>query len=83
MVNQLDQELQEVFAGEIEVDESYFGSTRKVKRGRGSAGKVPVFRLLKHGDKVYIKITTKASGLTLKPIIAHKVIPALLLFKKC
>ena len=34
-------------AGEIEVDESYFGGHRKGKRGRGAAGKVPVFGLLK------------------------------------
>ncbi len=31
------------FTGEIELDESYFGGTRKGKRGRGAAGKVPVF----------------------------------------
>ncbi len=30
-------------AGEIEADESYFGGTRKGKRGRGGAGKVPVY----------------------------------------
>ena len=33
--------------------ESYFGGKRKGKRGRGSAGKVPVFGILKHGGKVY------------------------------
>ena len=32
-----------VFGGEVEADESYFGGKRKGKRGRGSAGKVPVF----------------------------------------
>ncbi len=32
-----------LFEGEIEVDESYFGGSRKGKRGRGAAGKVPVF----------------------------------------
>lgn len=37
----LEQESQEVFGGEIEVDESYFGGARKGKRGRGSAGKHP------------------------------------------
>jgi transposase len=31
------------FSGEIEVDESYFGGRRKGKRGRGAAGKVPVW----------------------------------------
>jgi transposase len=29
--------------GLVEVDESYFGGVRKGKRGRGAAGKVPVF----------------------------------------
>jgi transposase len=42
--------------GEIEVDESYFGGHRKGKRGRGAAGKVPVFGLLKRGGKVYAKV---------------------------
>ena len=32
--------------GEFEVDESYFGGARKGKRGRGAAGKVPVFGIL-------------------------------------
>ena len=36
-------------AGETEVDESYSGGRRKGKRGRGAAGKVPVFGLLKRG----------------------------------
>ena len=31
------------FDGAIEVDESYFEGQRKGKRGRGAAGKVPVF----------------------------------------
>lgn len=33
-------------AEEIELDESYFGGVRKGKRGRGAAGKVPVFGIL-------------------------------------
>jgi transposase len=33
----------ERFCGRIEMDESYFGGVRKGKRGRGAAGKVPVF----------------------------------------
>ena len=39
-------ENESTFAGEIEVDESYFGGHRKGKRGRGAAGKVPVFGIL-------------------------------------
>ena len=40
---QLALDSEEVFKGEIEVDESCFGGIRKGKRGRGAAGKVPVF----------------------------------------
>src|SRR5258708_36910916 len=39
------------FAGEIEVDESYFGGVRKGPRGRGAAGKVPAFAPLTRGGK--------------------------------
>jgi transposase len=35
----------ELLGGEVEADESYFGGVRKGKRGRGAAGKVPVFGL--------------------------------------
>ena len=45
-------ESHEVFDGEIEVDESYFGGRRKGKRGHGAAGKIPVFGLLKRGGRV-------------------------------
>jgi len=61
--------------GEIEVDESYFGGHRKGKRGRGAAGKVPVFGLLKRGGKVYAKVIPNAKGKTLKAIIDTKVVP--------
>ena len=43
----------EKLEGEIEVDESYFGGARKGNRGRGAAGKVPVFGLLKRNGKVF------------------------------
>ena len=63
------------FDGEIEVDESYFGGVRKGKRGRGSAGKVPVFGILKRGGKVYTQIIPDASGATLMPIMQDKIKP--------
>ena len=69
----LELESDEVVGGEIEVDESYFGGRRKGKRGRGSAGKVPVFGLLKRGGKVYTKIIADARSATLMPIIKRKV----------
>ncbi len=52
-----------MFDGEVEADESYFGGQRKGKRGRGAAGKVAVFRLLKRNGKVsfavrYVRFVT-------------------------
>lgn len=64
-----------LMGGEIEVDESYFGGRRKGKRGRGAAGKVPVFGLLKRGGKVYVVIIPNARSDTLFPIIRDKVRP--------
>jgi len=63
------------FFGEIEVDESYFGGVRKGKRGRGAAGKVPVFGLLKRGGKVYTKVIQDVRSKTLKAIIDDHVVP--------
>ncbi|HSW73540.1 MAG TPA: IS1595 family transposase [Candidatus Limnocylindria bacterium] len=64
-----------VFEGEVEADESYFGGKRKGKRGRGAAGKIPVFGLLKRGGKVFAEIIPDAKGKTLIPIIKERVIP--------
>ena len=79
----LDQESPEVFEGEIEVDESYFGGHRKGKRGRGAAGKVPVFGLLKRGGKVYTKIIPNASSEILMPIIDRKIVPDSIVYSDC
>ena len=63
------------FSGEVEVDESYFGGHRKGKRGRGAAGKVPVFGLLKRGGKVYTTMIPNAQRATLLPIIERMILP--------
>jgi transposase-like protein len=57
------------------VVKSYFGGVRKGKRGRGAAGKVPVFGLLKRGGKVYTKVIQDVRGKTLKAIIDDHVVP--------
>ena len=80
---QVEQEASEVVGGEIEVDESYFGGRRKGQRGRGAAGKVPVFGLLKRGGKVYTKIIPDAKSNTLMPIIENKVIPDSIVYSDC
>jgi transposase-like protein len=61
-------------SGEIEVDESYFGARRvRGKRGRGAAGKTPVFGLLKRGGKVFVTVVASCSRAALMPIIEGKV----------
>ena len=72
---ELEAESEAMFGVEIEVDESYFGGRQKGKRGRGAAGKIPVFGLLKRGGKVYTRVIPDAAGKTLVPIIERKVTP--------
>ena len=62
-------------SGEGEADESYFGGFRKGKRGRGAAGKIVVFGLLKRSGKVYTAIIPDARTETLMPIIEEQVEP--------
>jgi transposase len=68
-------ELHSPLGGEVEADESYFGGRRKGPRGRGAAGKVPVFGLLKRHGKVYTRIVEDVSRKTLRQIIRTKVVP--------
>jgi len=79
----LELETPERFSGEIEVDESYFGGHRKGKRGRGAAGKVAVFGLLKRNGKVHVVIIPNASSQTLIPIIRQKVRPDSIVYTDC
>ena len=59
--------------GEFELDESYFGAKRiRGKRGRGAAGKTPVFGLLKRNGKVYVTIVPNCTREELMPIIQGK-----------
>ena len=75
IVEQLAMVEHEVFDGAVELDESYFGGVRKGRRGRGAAGKVVVFGLLKRGGKVYAKVVDNARTATLMPVIQRKVAP--------
>lgn len=47
---------QDLFDGEIELDESYFGGKRKGKRGRGAHNKVPVFGILERNGTVLVEV---------------------------
>jgi transposase len=71
----LELQAEEMLGGEIELDESYFGGHRKGKRGRGAAGKVIVFGILKRDDRVFTKVVTDTKANTLMPIIINKIAP--------
>lgn len=71
------------FTGEVEVEESYIGGIRKGKRGRGAAGKVPVFGILKRGGKVYTQVIPDANSKTLMPIIQEKIQPDSIVYTDC
>ena len=69
------QETEKALQGEFEVDESYFGAKRiRGKRGRGAAGKTPVFGVLKRDGNVYTQIIKRCSRDELMPIIQGKIL---------
>ena len=62
-------------SGEFELDESYFGAHRvRGKRGRGAAGKTPVFGILKRNGKVFVSVVRNCSREELLPIIEGKIL---------
>ena len=73
----------ELFDGEIELDESYFGGIRKGKRGRGTGGKTAVFGLLKRNDKVYTFVVKDTKTDTLMPSITSKIKPDSIVYTDC
>jgi transposase len=64
----MEQKEHEVFDGAVELDENYFGGVHKGKRGRGAAGKVAVFDILKRGGKVYTKAVHDTGTEALMPL---------------
>jgi hypothetical protein len=47
-------------SGEIELGEFYFGDRRKGNRGRGAAGKTPVFGILERDGRVHVSVVADA-----------------------
>lgn len=62
-----------LLAGEVEVDESYFGGRRKGKRGRGAAGKVPVFGILERDGRVWVQAVPDVRAETVMGLTVRKV----------
>jgi len=57
-------EYPEVLRG-VEADGSYFGGRRKGRRGRGAAGKVPVFGILERRGRVSVTVVPNVTAQTL------------------
>ena len=79
----LEAESEHFMAGEIELDESYFGGVRKGKRGRGAAGKMIVFGILKRGGRVYTKVIDDTESSTLMPIIQRQITLDSIVYTDC
>ena len=61
--------------GEIVVHERYVGGVPNARRGRGAAGKVPVFGLLKRNGRVYTTMLPDTRAHTLVGIIRDRIQP--------
>lgn len=61
-------------AGEVELDESYFGPRRvRGKPGRGASGKTIVFGIFERGGRVYTEIVPDCARKTLRAVIRGRV----------
>jgi transposase len=61
----LAQEAPGLLRREVEADESYLGGVRKGNRGRGAAGKIPVFGILERQGRVVVTVVPNVTGKTL------------------
>ena len=67
-------ERQSPLAGDVEVDESYFGPRRvRGKKGRGAGGKTIVFGIYKRNGKVYTRIIPNVGRKAIQDIITGKI----------
>ena len=62
-----------LLGGEVELDESYFGGRRKGRRGRGAAGKIPVFGILERDGLVSVQVVPDVKAETLLQLTVKKV----------
>ena len=76
--------IREVIAYHLEQEShKIFDGVRKGKRGRGAAGKVAVFGILKRGGKVYTKVVGDTKSETLMPLITRKISPDSVVYTDC
>lgn len=67
-------------SGEVEMDETYVGGRRKGKRGRGAAGKVPVFGMLERAGKVVVEAVPDVKEKTLMALVTENIEPGSLTY---
>ena len=67
------EDAKDLLGGEIELDEAYFGGRRKGNRGRGAAGKVPVFGILERDGLVHVSVVPNVTAETLLGLTVKKV----------
>lgn len=67
-------------SGEVEMDETYVGGKRKGKRGRGAAGKVPVFGMLERAGMVRVEVVPNVKEETLMALVTQHVEPGSLTY---
>jgi transposase len=70
-------------SGEIELDESYFGGSRKGQLGRGAAGKSIVFGLLECDGRVCTKVVGNVSAETLMTHIVQHTRKGIGILQRC
>jgi transposase len=83
MYNQIRKLLDEspsIFSGEVEVDETYIGGTRRGKRGRGAEGKVAVIGIVQRQGKVMARTIPNVKRSTLLPYVAEHIAPDTVLY---
>ncbi len=68
----------QIFDGETEADESYFGGHRKGKRGWETSGKVSVFVLLKRNEKIHTVVISNTWMLLCFSLFGSRLSPIVL-----
>ena len=70
--SKLDEE-SDLFGGEVEIDDSYFGGRKSGKRGRGAEGKTPVLGMVERNGKVNAIAVPNVKTKTVVPHIESQI----------
>jgi transposase len=73
-------EVNPIFTGQVEVDETYVGGVRRGKRGRGAEGKVAVIGIVQRQGKVVATTVPNVRRSTIVPFVTEHVAPDAVLY---